>query len=228
MRLLRKAEAGLYAQAKYERGLRAYRRRMRTPLLIVVVPMLLFVIAVMVSRRLDAWSLAVGAMLAAAIALVIFVRDEPPQHVAKWGRGAAGERKTEKALKRLERKGWTVEHDIQREGRANLDHVVTGPGGVFLLETKNLAGTITFENDVLVARQFDDPDEVYRYTSLAPRLLGQAKELSARLRTDGPRGPWVTGVTVIWGHFPAELIEHANVVYIAGDRLADWLDARRR
>jgi len=60
---------------------------MRTPLLIVVVPMLLFVIAVMGSRRLDAWSLAAGAMLAAAIALVMFVRDEPPQHVAKWGRG---------------------------------------------------------------------------------------------------------------------------------------------
>jgi len=139
--------------------------------------------------------------------------------------GAAGERKTEKALKRLERKGWAVKHDIQRGGRANLDHVVTGPAGVFLLETKNLAGTIAFENGVLVARQFDDPDEVYLYTSLAPRLLGQAKELSSRLRTDGQRGPWVTAVTVIWGHFPAELVGHENVVYIAGDRLADWLAA---
>jgi hypothetical protein len=222
----RKARAGVYAHAKYERGLRAYRRRLRTPLLIVSIPMVLFVLAVMATRKLDAWSVAVGATGAIAIALVIFTRDDPPQHVVNWGRGAAGERKTERALRPLERNGWKVEHDIQRDGRANLDHVVTGPPGVFLLETKNLSGTITVEDGVLVARQFDDPDEVYRYTSLAPRLRGQAKELSARLRADTGRGAWVTAVAVIWGHFPTGEIEHENVVYIRGDGLAEWLGAR--
>jgi hypothetical protein len=191
--------------------------------MIVIVPMFVFFWAVTLTRKLDPWSLAAGALMTSAVALFIFVRDDPPQYVAKWGRGAEGERRTERTLRPLERKGWTVEHDIQSEGRANLDHVLKGPLGVVLLETKNLAGTITFEEGVLVARQFDDPDEVYRYVSLAPRLRGQAKELSSRLLAETGRRTWVTAVAVIWGHFPAGRIEHEKVVYIRGDQLRDWL-----
>ena len=112
---------------------------------------------------------------------------------------------------------------MQRDGRANLDHVLTGPSGVFLLETKNLAGTISVEEGVLVARQFDDPDEIYRYRSLAPRLRGQAKELSARLHRESGARAWVNAVAVIWGHFPQGLINCENVTYIHGDRIAQWL-----
>lgn len=97
---------------------------MRAPLLAALAPMLLLVVAVISWRRLDPWSLAAGTVIATVVALFIFVRDDPPQHVQNWGRGAEGERKTERALRPLEKKGWTVEHDIQRGGRANLDHVV--------------------------------------------------------------------------------------------------------
>jgi hypothetical protein len=38
MKFRHRVRAGLYAQDRYKRGLRAYRRRLRTPLLIVVVP----------------------------------------------------------------------------------------------------------------------------------------------------------------------------------------------
>jgi len=196
---------------------------MRWPLLAAVVPFFVFALAVMLSRKLDPWSLAAGAAIAVGIAVSIYTLDEPPQYVQKWKRGEEGERKTEKALKPLEGQGWTVEHDVQRDDRANLDHIVTGPGGVFLLETKNLAGTISFEDGVLVARQFDDEDEIFRYRSLAPRLRGQAMELSARLGAGNGRAPWVNAVAVIWGHFPAGQVSHENVTYIHGDRLRVWL-----
>ncbi|MDP9226783.1 MAG: hypothetical protein M3P18_23660 [Actinomycetota bacterium] len=45
------------------------------------------------------------------------------------------------------------------------------------------------------------------------------------MKTNTRRGPLVTAVAVIWGHFPAGQIEHENVIYIRGDRVADWLDA---
>jgi hypothetical protein len=224
--LVHRARAGRYAEARYRRGLKSYRRRMRTPLLIVVVPMFAFFLAVVLTHKLDDWSVAASIVGAGAVATIMLVRDAAPQHVLNWQRGAEGERRTEKALRRLERKGWTVEHDVQRDGRANLDHVVRGPGGVFLLETKNLLGTITFEDGVLQARQFDDPDEIYRYTSLAARVRGQAYELSSRIRTETGRGAWVTGVVVIWGSFEQALIEHENVTYISGSKLAPWLEER--
>ena len=226
--LLQPRKAGRYASDRYERGLRAYRRRIRWPLLIVVVPIFAFGIGVMLSHKIDRWSLSAGAAIAVGIAFSMYTLDEPPQHVQKWKRGAEGERRTEKALKPLERRGWRVEHDVQREGRANLDHIVTGPPGVFLLETKNLAGAISVEDGILVARQFDDPDEIYRYWTLAARLGGQATELSARLRAERGRRTWVTTVVVIWGHFPQSLVSHENVTYVQGDRLGAWMMAQER
>jgi hypothetical protein len=185
--------------------------------------MFLFFFVVGIWHGFDWWSLWAGVIGASGITLVLNTRDEPPQHVQNWKRGAEGERKTEKALRVLERRGWKVEHDIQRHGRANLDHVVTGPPGVFLLETKILSGTILFEDGVLVARQFDDPDEIYRYKTLAARLGWQASELSGRLRAETGRGVWVTTVVVIWGNFPTEPTTHGTVTYIRGDELTDWL-----
>ena len=226
MRLRPRAQAGVYAHERYEEGLRSYRRRIRWPLLLVVCPLFAFALGVMVSRRIDRWSLAAGATLAVAIAFLMYTLDEPPQHVQKWKRGAEGERKTEKVLEPLERRGWTVEHDVQRDGRANLDHIATCSAGVFLLETKNLMGTIGFEDGVLVARQFDDEDEIFRYHRLASRLRGQAKELSARLHAETGRRTWVSAVVVIWGHFPDGEVTHEKVTYIHGDKLAAWLAAQ--
>jgi hypothetical protein len=182
----------------------------------------------MLSHKIDRWSLAAGAAIAVGIAFCMYTLDEPPQHVQNWKRGAEGERRTAKALKPLLRRGWTVEHDVQQEGKANLDHVLTGPPGVFLLETKNLAGTISLDNGVLLARQFDDPDEVYRYRSLAPRLRGQSKELSVRLHAERGRRTWVNAVAVIWGHFPQGVVSHENVTYVHGDQLRAWLADHER
>jgi Nuclease-related domain len=152
-------------------------------------------------------------LLSAAVALVMFVRDDPPQHVVNWRRGTDGERKTERALKTVEKAGFKVEHDLQRDGRANLDHVASGPRGIYLLETKNLTGTIRFQGGFLVASQFDDPDEIYRYQTLASRVRGQARDLSMRIGEKTGRRPWVNGVVVIWGYFPQQFIEDRQVAY---------------
>lgn len=34
---------------------------------------------------------------------------------------------------------------------------------------------------------------------------------------------WVTAVVVVWGHFPETFIEHENVTYISGEKLAAWI-----
>jgi len=196
---------------------------MRTPLLIVVVPMLLFFFAVVLFHRLDSWSVAAAALAASAVTLVITVRDDAPHHVVKWGRGAEGERRTEKVLKPLEREGWTVEHDIDRPGRANIDHVVIGPPGVFLLETKCPSGFVSIEDGVMTTRQFDDPEEVFRNARLAGRVRGQAKELSQRLYAETGRRTWVAAAVVIWGEFDQGLVSGENITYLHGDGLVAWL-----
>jgi len=224
--VFRRRHAGRYAYSRYKRGLHAYRRRLLAPLVVVALPFAVFYFVVSVWRGLEWWSFAAGVACASSIAFVIFTWGEPPQHVQNWKRGADGERETEKELRRLERIGWKAEHDVQRDGRANLDHVVSGPPGVFLLETKAPSGTVTFEDGVLVVRQLDDPDEIFRYTTLTRRLRGQAAEVSRHLHAEIGRRQWVNAVVVIWGNFAAGHVEHEEITYIRGDLLADWLVQR--
>lgn len=146
----------------------------------------------------------------------------PPEHIAKWGRGAAGERQTAKVLRPLIREGWTVRHDVPLS-RGNLDHVLVGPPGVFLLETKFRTGSARLEDGVLTIRYADDPDETFTLPRLGDQIRGRAKDLCATLRTENGVPGWVTPVVVLWGNFPARRVEHDGVVYLHGDELVGWL-----
>jgi Nuclease-related domain len=70
---------------------------------------------------------------------------------ALWERGAAGEEATAAALAQLPTDTWTVFNDVKWPGRryANVDHIVVGPPGVFVIDSKNWSGRVTVADDVL-------------------------------------------------------------------------------
>ncbi|WP_113701772.1 nuclease-related domain-containing protein [Nonomuraea lactucae] len=56
---------------------------------------------------------------------------------AAWRKGAAGERATARRLRSLELAGYIVLHDrALPRSRANIDHLVIGPTGVFVIDSK--------------------------------------------------------------------------------------------
>lgn len=60
-----------------------------------------------------------------------------------WRRGAEGEERVGALLEHLRPQGWHVEHDVKVGSRgANLDHLVIGPPGVFVINTKALSGKV--------------------------------------------------------------------------------------
>lgn len=65
-------------------------------------------------------------------------------------KGATGERLVAAALSQLPSE-WFVLNDRRWPGRsrANIDHVVVGPSGVFVIDAKNWSGTLTVRNGVL-------------------------------------------------------------------------------
>jgi hypothetical protein len=80
-------------------------------------------------------------------------RDEAARlerSAALWEQGAVGEVAVAAALAALPA-GWVVLHDLAWPGRqrANLDHVVIGPGGVFVVDAKNWSGRIEVRDHVL-------------------------------------------------------------------------------
>jgi len=105
----------------------------------------------------------------------------------------------------------------------NIDHVLIGPPGVFLLETKNLTGLVSVVNDSVDVRWLEEPEDGYVNDSIGRRARGAAAELSRAL---GPRGPWVQAVVVLWARFEQGSIEGNYVLWADGKRLADVLRSR--
>lgn len=82
----------------------------------------------------------VGAASALAL-LAIFVALRPHANrwagvMLNWRKGAVAERAVGVLLNELRRDGWIVMHDLEQAGEGNVDHLVSGPNGVYLVETK--------------------------------------------------------------------------------------------
>jgi hypothetical protein len=98
-----------------------------------------------------------GSLLAPRLGLVLgglaatvaswALRFRPSPEAVAWQRGAGGERRTARLLSQLEQYGWAVLHDLAIPGsRANLDHLVIGPGGVFVIDSKQYRGRLQLDS----------------------------------------------------------------------------------
>jgi len=129
--------------------------------------------------------------------------------------GAIGEEQTGDVLEGLD-SSWWVEHDIQH-GYGNYDHVVVGPPGVFLLDTKRLSRVARVQKDELRAGGMH-----YSGTGFRRGAVTLAEALGATL---GARS-WVQAVVVIWGTLGHETREEERVVYVQGENLLAWLQSQ--
>ncbi len=95
-----------------------------------------------------------GAGLAGLIVAVLVgwrLRFRPSEQARGRRRGAAGERQTARLLDRLGRDGYVVFHDLAlSDSPANLDHLVIGPSGVFVVDSKRWAGSVHQSADGLI------------------------------------------------------------------------------
>jgi hypothetical protein len=67
----------------------------------------------------------------------------PSEQACTWQRGVAGERHTARFLDRLTRDGYVVFHDLAvPDSPANVDHLVIGPTGVFVIDSKQWTGSV--------------------------------------------------------------------------------------
>lgn len=131
----------------------------------------------------------------------------------QWWIGAEGERDTAQQIEKLG-PDWHCEHDLEH-GRGNWDHVLVGPAGVFLLDSKVINGTAAAGDDALRSGRLNYPGGLFR--SGAKQIKDA---IEARL---GSRAPWVQAVVIVWGDFPQGHHQEQDVVYIRGDRMNAWL-----
>jgi hypothetical protein len=120
-----------------------------------------------------------GGLVGLAVAALVGwrLRFRPSDQVTAWRRGAAGERRTARLLDRLTRDGFVVFHDLAvPDSPANVDHLVIGPTGLFVIDSKQWTGSVQQGPDGLVWHnhyRLDRTLEVVRWEAqVVGRLLG--------------------------------------------------------
>jgi len=220
MRFRSVARAGLSADRHFRSARSAWRRSIRRRLLLAVSSLALVGgFALFLPRYGEFYA---GLVFGGCAALVIAIWDQHPHYIENWRMGRDGERWTEEELRPLERQGWVVRHDLQSR-YGNIDHVVVGPAGVFLLNSKNLWGSFAIEEGTLTCHHLDAPLSDYALPKLDRQMAGAAFGLRGHLKE---RLGWIVEVqptVVLWAKFEAAEGSVGRTTIVRGDRLADWL-----
>lgn len=148
---------------------------------------------------------------------VTFREERDPKLLGAWG-----EERVAKELAKLGT-GWTVVHGVRIGPKADVDHVVVGPAGVFSLNTK----WIKFEAAVRVsARRF----LVNGYSrDYYPKAVREAQRVSERLKAATGSEVSVQPVLAVTGADPKRvevLAQPPDVAVVLRRELCVWLQRR--
>lgn len=222
---------GGYALARYEELVgRIKRQRRRRVWVISVVGVLAWLGA---AALLAPWTwadgVAAGLLVVGGLAVALSADlDLMPDWVENWKTGGEGELATARQLGQLP-SSWCVRHDLDHVPgvKGNLDHLVAGPAGVFVVETKNWR-----DWQVRV-----DSGRLRRFRSLAEdrpsdekTAIGQPKNAARHvhdaLKAAAQGRFFVTPVLVIWADQVPGPVTVNGVWVVPGEQLADWITAR--
>jgi hypothetical protein len=135
------------------------------------------VTAAVLAHAVGLGGLAPPAGVAAAMAAGWRLRFRPSRDTRAWRDGARGERATARLLRRLHRHGCAVFHDVAIPGTpANADHLLIGPPGVILVDSKRYTGHVSQGLDGRVWHNHYPMDHTLR------ALRREAAAISAALR----------------------------------------------
>jgi hypothetical protein len=132
-----------------------------------------------------------------ATSLLARPRDDP----GRWERGAAGERATAELLTALSARRWVVLHDLALPGtRANVDHLVIGPTGLWVVDSKAYRGRLEARRRrVLVSGNPLETAPVRFEASVVADVLGWPAKAVVAVHAEGlpRRGRRCDGVRVL-------------------------------
>jgi hypothetical protein len=126
-------------------------------------------------------SLALPVGLAAAAVAGWRLRFRFSRDARAWRDGARGERATARLLCRLGRRGWAVFHDVGIPGTpANADHLLIGPPGIILVDSKRYSGQVTQGPDGRIWHNHYPMDQTLRALRLETQAISAALGVPVR------------------------------------------------
>jgi len=140
--------------------------------------------------------------------------------------GIIGEQKVTKTLSAALSNEYSMFNDVTLESMAsgNIDHIVVGPTGIFVIETKNYSGKISYYGDNWEGVGRKSPSRQARINAMRiKKILTSSASLESRPF-------WIQGIVVLTDH-RAEITEkkppeHVKVTKI--DELPDYIKSKPR
>lgn len=142
-------------------------------------------------------SLAISAPIVVLLAVVYWAAESDSVLMERGLKGRNGEAVVGEALEGLRWEQYIVLHDVPFAGQGNIDHLVSGPNGVFLVETK--------------------------FGSYLPVHLKKARRQAAQL--SGDLGVAVTPVLCV-AETESGTYRHGGVQVVGFDALLPWIRAQ--
>ena len=137
---------------------------------------------------------------------------------AMWARGEQGERLVGAELDGLARDEWWVFHAIPRGGSGtDIDHLVIGVGGVFTVNTKNVAGAVWVAQRVLMVGG--------QRTNYLPIASGEARDVARRMSIIARTAVTVRPLLVFTRQFTIKEMP-ADVTVLQAGTARRWLEAQ--
>lgn len=148
-------DAGGFEQQRYEEGLRAWRRRVLPRVRWLVFPVVWGCALFLVLGPVSKLQFPAGLLAGGLLSLYRGFAMSRPSTSAGTALGPRV-RSTARVIAPLLTEGWRVAHNIDT-GRGNGDHVLIRPGGLFLLDSKKLGGTVAIDGETVHVERVDDP-----------------------------------------------------------------------
>jgi hypothetical protein len=230
--------AGTSARAEYDRRLARHKkdlRRQRPWILSIAAAFSIVGILNAGSNPIVGW----GFVLVGIAALGGLFTT--PNTITAWRTGADGEVRTGRFLEALKAVGFAVLHDRRIPGsRANIDHIVIGPPGIYVVETKSFGGTLKIRGGEIYVggrRRTGMIEEVKREAlavqiALADEIEAHGYRVTPIICVHRAGLPWfgseLAGVRIVSGKGLIKRLRKADPILSAADvdRLAALTEAR--
>ncbi len=122
--------------------------------------------------------------------------------IHSWAATTEGRRRTGLVLRSLDRKVWQIARHVRLPDGSRADHLVIGPTGAYLLDSRAWPGVVTVDHKGATITPDGRPEAAWtargQHCSLAPAAAALGRIISAA----GGRLPAPRAVVVVWATFP--------------------------
>lgn len=173
------------------------KRRSRMILLAAAGATMVGLLVALILFHQQTFALIVSVVILPVLAAVWHIPDKLGDDLDHWSLGERAELSIGERLNKLRSEGFIVMHDVEQAYEGNIDHIVSGPTGVFMIESK--------------AKGYQ--------TKALGKAKGQARKLHDEL------DHWVTPVICIHTR-TGEPFWHKKVWVVPEQHLLDWIRAQ--